>query len=420
MSTYEKKYGYTFMAILFLIAALGYMDRFIVNYAIVAITQDLQLNAANTGLILSSFYAGYALMQIPGGWLADRFGTNKVFLTIVFIWSAFTFMTGMVGTLMAMVAVRFVFGLAEGPFYATSVKAVSEVYPRQQQSRVFSIITSSGAIIGLITPVFATWMMTNYGWRSQFFVVGLAGGVALLAYWIFLKSFKKSKEFQLNETIDKKPAKVPFKSLLKSQMIWKLLIAYYAVYTISWGLGAWMPSYQVKQLHIDLMSIGFLSMIPALSSILGFYVSGYVLDKVSMSKAKIIASLCAFGSAIFIYLMSTTAIVSVFYTYYTIQSFMLPFLLIYFPSIIMKNFPTQVAGSATGLTGIGAQIAGFVTPLAMGISVDMLNGSFRGAFWLMVVAGSIAGLTVLTFSENKKHYVSAPTTDFHRVQGTAG
>ena len=69
-----------FLALLFLGWALGNLDRYIMNYAVLSITEDLKLSASSTGILLSSFFAGYALMQLPGGWLADRFGARKVLI----------------------------------------------------------------------------------------------------------------------------------------------------------------------------------------------------------------------------------------------------------------------------------------------------------------------------------------------------
>ena len=57
------------------------------NYAVVSITGDLQLDASSTGIILSAFFLGYAIMQIPGGWLADKFGAKRVLLMAVIMWS---------------------------------------------------------------------------------------------------------------------------------------------------------------------------------------------------------------------------------------------------------------------------------------------------------------------------------------------
>jgi len=90
----RKNMRFVIIGMLFLGWSLGNFDRFIINYAILGISEDLELSASLTGIVLSSFFAGYALMQIPGGWLADRFGFRKVLIIAVFLWSIFTVLTG--------------------------------------------------------------------------------------------------------------------------------------------------------------------------------------------------------------------------------------------------------------------------------------------------------------------------------------
>ena len=78
------------------------MDRMVMSYAVVQIGKEFNLNASLIGLVLSSFFIGYAIMQIPGGWLADRFGSRKVLLVIVFVWSIFTGLTGSAWSLLSL------------------------------------------------------------------------------------------------------------------------------------------------------------------------------------------------------------------------------------------------------------------------------------------------------------------------------
>ena len=120
------------LALLFLGWALGNLDRYIMNYAVLSITEDLNLSASSTGLLLSSFFAGYAIMQLPGGWLADRFGARKVLITSVIMWSIFTGLTGAAWSMVSMVIIRFLFGIGEGGFQPASSKIISQVFPARE------------------------------------------------------------------------------------------------------------------------------------------------------------------------------------------------------------------------------------------------------------------------------------------------
>src|SRR5213079_2622883 len=102
------------------------------------IVKNLSLDASQLGIILSSFFFGYAFMQIPGGWLADRFGSRKVIVVAVLMWSVFTGLTGLAWSLTSLLLIRLLFGLGEGSFPAGSTKAISDYFPKERRTKAQS------------------------------------------------------------------------------------------------------------------------------------------------------------------------------------------------------------------------------------------------------------------------------------------
>lgn len=82
-ATTTKNLKRTMYILLFLGWALGNLDRYVINYAIVFIGRDLMLTNTETGLVLSAFFLGYAIMQIPGGILADKYGAKRVIVLAI-------------------------------------------------------------------------------------------------------------------------------------------------------------------------------------------------------------------------------------------------------------------------------------------------------------------------------------------------
>ncbi|MGC8001054.1 MFS transporter, partial [Salmonella enterica] len=80
------------------------------------------LKPSDLGILLSSFFLGYSLLQLPGGWLADRYGSRPVIVISILLWSVFTGVTGVAWSITSLVVIRFIFGLGEGAFPAASVK----------------------------------------------------------------------------------------------------------------------------------------------------------------------------------------------------------------------------------------------------------------------------------------------------------
>lgn len=159
----DKRTRNWILILLFLGWCLGNADRYVMNYAVVTITEDLELTSAATGIILSSFFAGYAIMQMPGGWLADRFGARKVLLASVILWSIFTGLTGAAWSLVTMVIVRFLFGIGEGGFQPVSSKIISTTFPKKERGRAMSVMLSSSGIMALVIPIVSAWTLTTIG-----------------------------------------------------------------------------------------------------------------------------------------------------------------------------------------------------------------------------------------------------------------
>jgi MFS family permease len=133
------------------------------------------------------------------------------------------------------------------------------------------------------------------------------------------------------------------------------------------------------------MSIGWLQAIPSLGALLIMYASGVAFDKLKPSTNKIISVVASVISATMLYLMYICPTVPLFILYETIFSLMLGFLVPYMPTVLMKCVPASVAGSAIGIVNVAAQLGGLVTPLVIGILVDLFKGSFVAAFAYLIV-----------------------------------
>ncbi|CAI8941841.1 Sugar phosphate permease [Brevibacillus sp. IT-7CA2] len=369
------------LALLFLGWALGNLDRYVMNYAILSITEDLQLSASSTGLLLSSFFAGYALMQMPGGWLADRFGSRKVLIVSVVMWSIFTGLTGAAWSMASMILIRFLFGIGEGGFQPASSKIIATIFPVKERSRAMSVMLSSSAIVGLFSPILSVWMIQTMGWRTMFVIIGAIGAIIAFLFWRYIKLPQAESA---TNTIGSAQPKTSVAMLFKTPLLWSLLIAYFSIYAVNWGLVTWMPTYLSKVRGLDMISLGWLQTIPGFATLVGIYVSGYVLDKLPKGREKIIGSLSCVVVAVLLYFMFTASSVTMFITYQAIVSLFLSFVIILLPSVVLKNLPAAVAGTGMGIVNTGGQLAGFITPMAIGFIVEAFNGSFDAAFWMLI------------------------------------
>ncbi|GAB1156260.1 MFS transporter [Paenibacillus illinoisensis] len=394
----SKHFKYIVLALLFLGWCLGNLDRFVINYAIVGITQDLGLGASAQGIILSSFFLGYAIMQIPGGALADRFGYRKVILVSLFSWSIFTILTGSAWSLLSLIFVRFLFGIGEGSFFPSGSKAIATNFPVNQRSGAMSIMLASAAIMGVVTPIMTGHALVTIGWRNLFYIIG-AAGILITALMFFL--LKEPAKSSLTSTASGQQPKTSLKDVLKTPMIWNLFISYFSIYAVNWGLQSWMPTYMVNVRGLDMTEMGLLAAIPAVVSIFTMLLSGYVLDRIPAGKDRIIAFVFGILVAFFLYLMGSSGSIATFITYMTIVTAMAGFISTLIISKSLKTMPESVVATANGFINTGAQLAGFLTPMLIGFLVEASGGSYATAFIMLIAFALICSLSLL-FSRRSK------------------
>lgn len=400
MTTNEitKKSRNVILALLFLGWSLGNLDRYIMNYAVVSITGDLHLDASSTGIILSAFFLGYAIMQIPGGWLADKFGAKRVLLMAVIMWSIFTGLTAIAWSLTAMIVIRFLFGIGEGGFQPSSSKIIATIFPKEERGRAMSIMLTSGGIVSLIVPLLAAYLLGTIGWRMMFIIIGAIGAIIAFLYW---KYIQLPQDEAATAGTENTTNKVNFKELLKTPLMWNLIIAYFCIYAVNWGLVSWIPTYLQKNRGLDLMSIGWAQTIPAITTIIGVYGSGYIIDKLPKGMEKVLGSISCAVIGLLLYLMFTAKTVTLFIGYQTVVSIFIAFVITLLPVIVLKKLPSSITGSAMGIANTGGQLAGFVTPMAIGFMVDAFNGSFDAAFWMLIGFALICIVSLVTLNDQK-------------------
>ncbi|MDM5335256.1 MFS transporter [Ureibacillus composti] len=387
----EKKTRSTLLVLLFIGWALGNLDRYLMNYAVVYIGEDLSLTNTETGLVLSSFFLGYAIMQLPGGILADRFGAKRVLLLAVIVWSIFTGLTAVAWGLGILLVIRFLFGIGEGGFQPSASKLITTYYPENERSKVMSIMLSSSAIMAMLVPIISAVLLMSIGWRAFFVIAGTIGVIIAILYWKVVP-----KDSVAVRTEDAPQIKGILVKLFKMPFMWSLVLSYFTIYAVNWGLNSWLPKYLTDVRGLDLLSIGGLQLIPGFIMILSMFFSGYIIDKIDLKISKYIGAFFALLLAVFLLLMFNANSITLFIIYQCIVTFVMTFVVLLLPSFILKKIPAEYAGSAMGMANTGGQIAGFVTPTLIGFMVDVFDGSYNAAVWLLVAISIVCVIAILS------------------------
>jgi MFS family permease len=377
---------------LFLAWAVGYADRILMSVAVIPISHELALDTRQAGMLLSAFYVSYALMQLAGGWLSDRYGSRIVVVLCIVMWSVFTSATSFAWSFASLLAIRFVFGLGEGSFSPASSVTVAEVFPKPERARAKSLLIST-AFLGNAAGAGVIGATVAYlGWRGSFHILSAAGFAVALVLWFALRGGITAQR----ERAADRPRHL-WGSLLRTVMAWKLTAIWSFTSLLYIGVQSWMPSYLMKTFGVDLKQIGLAAMIPNLIAFAGTNVVGLLLDKYGKEHERTFMVLGAILSAIFLALMMTTASIYLLLVYWTLLLLAFNFVYATVFAAPLRHFPEHLIGCATGLMNFGGQIGGSVAPVAMGALIASSGGSYLAAFCLLLASAVTSAVIATTW-----------------------
>lgn len=173
------------------------MDRICISAASGAIQSDLGFSNQMMGYIFGIFAFGYALFQIPSGWIADHYGPKKALTWIVVAWSSFTALTGAAWNAVSMLVFRFLFGVGEAGAFPGATRAFYNWIPANERGMANGIF-HSGARFGAALSLFLLPFLISFaGWRLAFVING-AIGIIWVLIWILWFKDKPAQHSKVN------------------------------------------------------------------------------------------------------------------------------------------------------------------------------------------------------------------------------
>jgi len=364
---------------------LANADRMAMSVSIIPITKEFALDAQGAGMVLGSFYVSYALMQLAAGWLADRFGSRKVLVFCVACWSVFTSLTGVAGSLFALIFIRILFGIGEGGFAPASTVTIAEAFPKKERARAKSLIIGASFLGSAVGTGAIAGLIHAYGWRFAYHAFGLIGVAVAILLWFAVKNSPV-------RACGDRP-KGLFRSLFGKAVLKKTMFIFFFSNIVYVGLISWMPTFLMKTRDIDIVHVGAASAIPYLVAFASLNVVGWLLDKVGQGRDRLFMTVGATMVVIFLALMAVATSLPVLLTFWTLS--LVGYTAVYGTVFVipLKHLPDESVGTASGIINFGGQVAAGIAPVVIGILVDFGNGSFALAFSFLLAAG-VAALTI--------------------------
>ena len=267
------------------------IDRIAISIAIIPMAADNGWSPTVQGAVMSAFFLGYVTLQIPAGYLSDRYGGKWVLGLGVLFWSLFTILTPAAAalSLTMLLGCRFLMGVAEAVTWPSIYSLYSRwIHPDRRASAVGLMNSgiAGGSVIALIcTP----WLISVWSWQGAFYLYGVLG-VAWFLVWArrgqsspdTVASWHEAPEHASAQDTEAVSAtrypKLTVAGMLRSRAVWAIAVAHIA---INWSLYlvlSWFPTFVNREMGADLQLAGLLALAPTTMSLIMAPLAGRLFD----------------------------------------------------------------------------------------------------------------------------------------------
>ncbi len=282
------------LALLFGTSVVTYIDRVNISVTARQMMPAFGLTEQEMGWVFSAFVVGYALFQIPGGWLADRLGARVVLTGALIWWSVCTALTAfvaasplaeMIGIVGALLFVRFALGLGEAVALPSFNRAVANWMPPDSRGLGIGIAIGGIGLGSALTPPLAAWVMVNWGWQTVFYLSAALGLVMGLLWWTLARDrpdqhpwAHHSAALTDSERSDRGPTHF-WLSLFKHSTIWWLVCSYSCLGYVAYVYLSWFYLYLVNVRGFDALQGGLYASAPFWAILIGCPLGGWATDR---------------------------------------------------------------------------------------------------------------------------------------------
>lgn len=277
-------------AIIFGLTVINLVDRVSLSIAMPTIAREFQLTPAIQGLILSSFFWAYALLQIPGGWLIDRYGPRRVIGWSTGLWGVFQTVAAFATGGLSLIFARVALGAAEAPLFPAGGKLNSLWLASSERGRGAVLMDCGGPLGVALGGLLIAYLIAVFGsWRTAFFIAGIATLAMAWLAWRYLRDdpaihpgVNAAELARINEgrsTSVAQAAKAGAQGLgIARRSLAGILLGRASWAMVFFGLLTWGPSYLAQARGFDIKGIGAATFVIFLCGAAGSLVGGFLCD----------------------------------------------------------------------------------------------------------------------------------------------
>ena len=264
------------VVLLFVAMLVNYVDRGSLSIAAVPLMREFGLTPAAMGALLSAFFWTYAFLQIPAGYLVDRFGLKWTYASAFLLWCSASFAIGLAGSFQQILALRLLLGVGESAATPASLAYIRQNFDEDQQGLPTAVYVSGMLLGPAVGALLGTYLLTRLGWRMLFVMTGLGALIWLVPWLIWAPSAPTRPAARATSS---PRTAIAWGMLVTRPTFWGITISAFFYSYFSYFCLTWLPSYLVMVRGYSFLKMGAYTAAPYLGSVLISVSSARIADK---------------------------------------------------------------------------------------------------------------------------------------------
>jgi ACS family glucarate transporter-like MFS transporter/ACS family D-galactonate transporter-like MFS transporter len=368
---------YQVLGLLAVAATISYIARYAQGVAESTIRGEMQLTKVQSGWLLGAFYMSYALLQIPGGRLAQQIGTRKTLTLFAVVWSAAAVCIAFARDFWTLFAAILLLGAAQAGVFPSMCYSISHWMPLSRRSLACSLLAAGMQVGAILTAVMTGPLMknNNIGWRGVYLLYAIPG--FLWAVWFLLRFHDDpASDGKVNDAERRliqsgggrsadgstSRAPTPWGAILRSRTVWFLCLQQMCRAASAMFFASWFPTFLQNTRGMSISDSGYRQALVFAGNFSGALCGGMVADWIFLRTGNLRVSRAGVG---------VTCLFAC-------------------ASLIVGAWFVKDANLAIALLACGAFCAALAGPSAYVATIDIAGEHVPQVFGLMNMMGNLA------------------------------
>ena len=374
-----------------------YAQRGTLSVAAPFMIRDLGINTETMGLMLSAFSWCYCFMQVPSGWIVDRFGVRRAYAWGFGLWSLAGALTGAFRDIIAIMFFRVTMGVGQSVAFPASARTVANWFPDTERGLVNSSYLIGVRLGQALVNAAGVGLIATYGWQGFFVIAGLGPLLWIVPWMMILRRWEGPA---LRVTDPAAVTRFTFSSsfgLLRHPSVLGTFLGFFAYDYVWFVLVFWLPGYLRLERHFTPAQMAFHSSVPFLVMSIVILLSGVASDRLiaaGFRELRVRKTFIAIGFAIAMAIVPAGLVHDNGASVWLLTTCLCG-IGVAAPntwSITQACCTKRLVGTVSGIQNFGGNVAGIIAPWLTG-AIAHRTGSFAPAFVLcgfVLLAGALA------------------------------